>query len=123
MEHLQVAGPGPGPGHPMARYEVAWYPGVASPWCALLHAGDLAMLEAREDTKYFHRYLPAPTTSSRYAPVPVTTAMTAPLWADMVAALEARGEEGREEEEEEEELPRARLLFGHLSTVGHSSTV
>ena len=28
-----------------------------------------------------------------------------------------------EEEEEEEELPRARLLFGHLSTVGHSSTV
>ena len=43
--------------------------------------------------------------------MPVTTSMTAPLWADMVVALEAGGEEG---------AARARLLFGHLSTVGHT---
>ena len=53
MEHLQVAGPG----HPQAtcRFEVAWYPGRASPWCALLHPRDLAVLEDREDLKYFHK--------------------------------------------------------------------
>ena len=50
--------------------------------------------------------------------MPVTTSMTAPLWADMVAALEAEGQGG--EAGGEEGAARARLLFGHLSTVGHT---
>jgi len=86
----------------MCRYELAWYPGFSSPWCALFSEQDIKAYEFREDLHYYY--------VNGYG-YNITRLMTQPLWSDLMGRLESLQQNGAQED------PNIVLLFGHSETV------
>ena len=82
------------------RYEMAWSPDNASPWCQLYSAANLRMMEFREDLAYY--YL------NGYAN-DINLKMTQPVFQDIFQRFE-ENEEGRSKY-------TAALHFAHETTV------
>ena len=62
----------------LSRYEIAFWPGSVSPWCALLPPSALALLEYGDDLKFYYK--------DGYG-YNVTWQMTQPLMADLLRRM------------------------------------
>jgi len=85
----------------ICRFEVAWFPGVWSPWCNFFTQTDLKALDFKEDLRFFY--------IDGYA-YDITAEMTQPLWQDLISRMDDIVETGST-------ANSTVIMYGHSETV------